>query len=472
MPPTVAAIVCWIGIAGLFYLDRNASARTSKAVWLPVIWFLLVGSRPVSAWLGITPTGREQVEGSPTDALVFFLLLAGGLLVLIRRSSQTRALLRRNGPILVYFGYCLVSVLWAVYPDIAFKKWFKAIGDLVMVLVIVTDGEPIAAFRRLVSHTGFVLLPTSVLYMKYFDGLRFDPSGDLSVVGVTTNKNTLGVVVLVLSLGTLWHVLSLLRDGRQRGWGRRLLAQSTLLAFGGSLLVLAKSATCIACFPLGGILILASSLPAFRRRPVRVHGLMLLLLFTAATTMLAGGGDSVVHTLGKQSNLSGRTDIWNAVIPAAPNAVIGAGFESFWISPEYLAKVVHYLNAIGWWHPEGLNTAHNGYIEVYLNLGWVGVSLIALILINGYWQAYSAFRRQPEIGGLMLAYVPVAALYSVTEAGFRMMDPIWIFLLLAIVFAGGISEGFVKIQPFAQPGRPQSRDERQPLGWTDPLLTR
>ena len=27
--------------------------------------------------------------------------------------------------------------------------------------------------------------------------------------------------------------------------------------------------------------------------------------------------------------------------------------------------------------PKFLNEAHNGYIEVYLNLGWVGVSLIS-----------------------------------------------------------------------------------------------
>ena len=32
----------------------------------------------------------------------------------------------------------------------------------------------------------------------------------------------------------------------------------------------------------------------------------------------------------------------------------------------------------------------------------------------------------------MVAYIVVPAIYSVTEAGFRMLDVIWIFLLLAI----------------------------------------
>jgi hypothetical protein len=40
---------------------------------------------------------------------------------------------------------------------------------------------------------------------------------------------------------------------------------------------------------------------------------------------------------------------------------------------------------------------------------------------------------------LLLAYVLTAAIYSITEAGFRMLDTIWIFLLLAVVAASSAS---------------------------------
>src|SRR5208282_1079520 len=50
-----------------------------------------------------------------------------------------------------------VSVSWSPYPGVAFKRWIKAIGDLVMVLVVVTEADPIAAFRRLFSRVGFIL---------------------------------------------------------------------------------------------------------------------------------------------------------------------------------------------------------------------------------------------------------------------------------------------------------------------------
>ena len=76
-----------------------------------------------------------------------------------------------------------------------------------------------------------------------------------------------------------------------------------------------------------------------------------------------------------------------------------------------------------------------------MNLGWVGVCLISLILISGYRRAVAAFRLNPSVGGLMLAYIIAAAVYNITEAGFRMLDPIWIFLLLAVVSASGVAAG-------------------------------
>jgi O-antigen ligase len=163
-----------------------------------------------------------------------------------------------------------------------------------------------------------------------------------------------------------------------------------------------------------------------------------MVVLAGALIMLFGGKSTVTSALGRQSNLSGRTEIWAAVIPAVPNPLVGAGFESFWIGPN-VQKVWRSLS--GWWQPEGLNEAHNGYIEVYLNLGWVGVGLISFILISGYRRAAAAFRLNPPIGSLMLAYITAAAVYSITEAGFRMLDPIWIFLLLAVVSTGGMAAG-------------------------------
>ena len=51
MTPGIATVVFAVGILGLFALDWDRNARTSKALWLPVVWVSLAGSRMVSQWL-------------------------------------------------------------------------------------------------------------------------------------------------------------------------------------------------------------------------------------------------------------------------------------------------------------------------------------------------------------------------------------------------------------------------------------
>lgn len=439
MKPILATLIFACIIVWLFYLDRDKTARTSKALWIPVIWLGILGSRPVSAWFGDSPTGaNEQLQGSPVDAAVWGVLLLAAIGVLIHRNTRTRTLLTANWPILVYFFYCLISVTWSYHPDIAFKRWYKSIGDLAIALLIATDRQPITALSRLISRVGFVLLPASVLFIRWYGdfGRAYTPDGLQMNTGVTTNKNSLGLLLFVVSLCTLWRVLTLWRAKGRRDRGRHLLAQSILLAFGVALLNMADSVTSIACFILGGMLILATGLRAIRGRPARVHALCLAIFLTGAIIELFGGQAEAVHALGRKSSLSGRTEIWAALIPAAPSPIVGAGFESFWISPSVRK---FQSSMVGWWHPEDLNEAHNGYLEVYLELGWVGVGLIALILVSGYRRAIAAFRLNPSFGGLMLAYIIASAFYSLTEAGFRMMSPMWIFLLLAIVSSSGVS---------------------------------
>jgi exopolysaccharide production protein ExoQ len=440
---SLASIVCSIGIAGLFFLNRDRSIRTSKALWLPVIWLWIVGSRPVSFWMGVSQDQglNQQLDGSPIDAFVFMILMALAIVVLIKRKNQTVSFLKVSLPVVVYFAYCLLSVLWSPYLSVAFKRWTKDVGDLVMVLIVVTEADPIAALRRLFSRVGFILLPASVLFIRYSDmGRGFDPDGNAMNTGVTPNKNTLGLVTFVLALGALWSFRMLFSAKSAPHRSRRLLAQGILLLFGISLLAMAQSATSIACFTLGALLIIATGFPLIRRRPIAVHALVFTILLVGGLTMLFGGEGSIVHAMGRNTNLTGRTDIWKAVIPLVPNPIIGAGFESFWIGPN-LAKLWRTLS--NWRDIQGLNTAHNGYIEVYLNLGWIGICLMAWIIIGGYRRAVAAFRRDPAIGSLMLAYVATATIYSVTEAGFRMLTPTWISLLLAVVAAGGTAAGLV-----------------------------
>jgi exopolysaccharide production protein ExoQ len=460
----LAFLICCAGVAALFYLDRDPSTRISRTLWLPVIWLWIIGSRPVSAWLevwfglGQQASGGSldaQLDGSPADAIVLAGLLAGGIVILFRRKTQTSALLKASVPLLLYFGYCLASVSWSPYPSVAFKRWIKAIGDLVMVLLIVTGTNPIAALRHLFSRVGFILLPASVLLIRYSPlGRGYDLDFKPMNTGVTTNKNTLGLITFVIALGAVWNVRTLLRNRHVPNRSRRLLAQGALLAFGLAVLGMANSATSILCFTLGTALMVVAGLRWVRRRSSRMHTAVLAIALSVGVGMAFGADEAIIHALGRKTDLTGRTQIWKTVIPMARNPIVGTGFESFWNAS---SARLHQFTGVDAPMFKNLVSAHNGYIDVYLNLGWVGVCLIALILISSYWRAGQAFQRNPEIAGLMLAYIVTAAIYSITEAGFRMLTPTWIFLVLAAVTASGVAHGIVNTNPLRPRGARANR---------------
>lgn len=437
MSSSLATLVCAIGILGLFYLDRDKSVQTSEALWIPVIWLWINGSRPISMWLGMAPmkhSANQLLEGSPFDRAIFASLMALGLIALILRRGRITPLLKASWPVLLYFSFGLLSVLWSDFPGVAFKRWTKAIGDLVMVLIVVTDTLPSTALGRLITRVGFVLMPASVLLINYYRdlGTYHTRSGYVGNCGVSTDKNMLGVTVFVLSVGAFWLVFRLWRDKSQPNRARHFLAQGTLLAFGVSLLVMAHSATSGVCFVLGAGLILAAGWSVIERRPAAVHILVLAILLTVSFTIFSGGRAVVVHAMGRERQITGRMEIWEALIPLVTNPLVGAGYESFWLGPRLETMWSTFPGSY-------MNEAHNGYLETYLNLGWVGVGLIALILIHGYRCAVRTFRCEPTYGALLLAYILTAGVYSITEAGFRLLNPVWIFLLLAVVAASGAS---------------------------------
>lgn len=431
MPPPIAAAICTIGILGLYWLDRDAKARTSFALWIPVIWLSIACSRPPATWLGLAPVDSpEQVmEGSPLDRLAFTVLLMAGIIVLISRGKRVGTLLKANGPVLLFFFYCAVSLLWSDYPDVAFKRWIKALGDLVMILIVFSDREPLSAVKRFLARPAYVLIPLSILFIKYYPalGTNYGPWGGPKMnTGVTENKNHLGAICLCLGLGALWRFLVAYEDRENDSRIRVLVAQSVILAMVIWLLYIANSMTSTSCFLMASVLILVIGLRFLVRKPAIISLLILTMISFSLSVVFFGASPEALASMGRDPTVTGRTEVWGWLFSLVRNSLIGTGFESFWLGPR-LEK----LWSIYWWHP---NEAHNGYIEIYINLGWIGIVLLAIFLTAGYRKLMYAYLGNLPLANLGLAYFLVGLVYNFTEAAFfRMLAPVWIFVLFAIV---------------------------------------
>jgi O-antigen ligase len=432
MPPTIASIIFTIGILGLFYLDRHEDSRVSKALWIPAVWLFLISSRPLSLWLGMAPNlnaadpSQALEDGSPIDRNLFIFLLLATVAVLVARWDRVGPLLRKNRLILVFFLFCAVSIFWSAFPLVAFKRWFKALGDLGMVLIIVSESDPLAALKRLLTRLGFLIGPLSILFIKYYPdiGRRLTKSWTVEPIGVSTQKNELGLDCMLYGVFFLWMLVSIYRDREDPGRRRRLLAYGTIIAMIIWLLSQCNSTTSITGFASAGVVMWVASRPS--RKPALVHVLVLTVLGMAVTALFFDPGGGMVAALGKDPTLTGRTETWGLVLGLHTNPWIGTGFESFWLGPR-LKALQEALDGFP------INEAHNGYIEVYLNLGWAGICFIALLLVTGYKRVISGIRRNPGKASLFLGFFLCTLFYSFTEAAFRLMSMAWVLLLLVIV---------------------------------------
>lgn len=435
----VATAFCLLFIVGLFWLNYDNRSRTSTALWIPVVWFLIVGSRNISEWINLGVPMEDGVdrylEGSPADRNTLALLILGGALVLAARSSRLMATLKANLPIVLYFMYCGLSIAWSDYPQVGLKRWFRSLGDLIMVLVVLTDMNPIGAMKRVLSRVGFLLLPLSILFIRYYPELgraygRWD--GKVYWTGVTGGKNGLGMICLVYGLAAGWQFLA---SFRSPGWRSRcglLAAQGLLFLMSIYLLWISDSKTSLASFVLVAGLLAAVSLVDSARKPAVLTVMVLAVVAIPFAVLFLGLGTGTLTSLGRDSTLTGRTDIWRIALQFTVNPITGAGYESFWLGNRLL-EIARLNNA-------GLTQAHNGYLEVYLNLGWIGIALLFFLFVSTYRKLLSGAKHGHELSALLLAFLCSAVVYNYAEGAFKMMSSVWISLLFAAVGSSAFSK--------------------------------
>lgn len=422
------AIVFIIFIGGLFWAEFRSPANRSGALWVPVAWMFLAGSRYVSSWLNLGPTfhsASELSEGSPIDAAAFFSLILAGCYILSQRKIQWDRVFVNNIWIVLYFAYTLSSMGWSDEPFVLAKRWIKDLGNPIMALVILTEPRPYESLGVVVRRLAYLWLPLSVLFIRYYPwmGRDYQADGSPMYTGVGHQKNDLGLICLIVGIYGAWELLRQQKESFSSAAYRdqRVIAV-VLLAMLLWLLRMSDSQTSVVCLSLAIAVLLFARMPAIRSRPNLIIGVPFGTAFTLwALNEQFSIKDSFLAMLGRNPTLTNRTQIWETLRNFEVNPLIGAGFMSFWSGDrlEVIWKMI----------VPGLNQAHNGYLEQYLNLGYIGVGLIIIMITS----ALLKIRRQLAIdhsaGVLRLAIVAVAILYNVTEASFYGINNMWLLFL-------------------------------------------
>jgi O-antigen ligase len=421
---SLATVVCLLFIVCLFLTDLRRADGPSSALWVPLAWMFLAGSRWVSSWLGVAPSlasANDYAEGSPLDRAVFFALIVAGIVVLARRKIDWHRLLLNNKWIVLYLLYCLASMAWSDDPTILMKRWIKDLGNPIMALVILTERRPYEAVAVILRRLTFLLLPLSVLFIRYYPelGRAYHADGSPMFTGVGHQKNDLGLMCLMAGIYVFWELLQRRENKHPTFIHQHKIIAVVVIGMLAWLLRMCDSQTSFVCL-VAAVLILL--LGRIAKRPATIFGVLLAAAVALPLAEMFNLKELALSFLGRDSSLTNRTVVWETLKTMEVNPVVGTGFMSFWTG-DRLEEMFRTFGA-------GINQAHNGYLEQYLNLGYVGVAFIAVIVLSGLLRVRRHLSDDPAAGMLRLSFIVSAVLYNYTEASFYGMNNMWMLLLL------------------------------------------
>jgi exopolysaccharide production protein ExoQ len=437
MPPYLALLLWFVLLVGLFWFDPAKERKVSAALWVPLIYLFFMASRQPMQWVGgqveyaATAMADALEQGDPVNRTISLVLLFLGIAILASRSFRWGNFFRQNWVLTAYLLFALLSVVWSDFPFPAFKKWSRDLGNYLMILVVVTDPLPLEAISTLLRRLGYLLIPLSYVLVKYFPALarQYDPwTGDVTFCGAATSKNMLGILCLVCGIYFFWDTVVRWPNRKDRRQKLVMLVNAALIYLTLWLLLTCNSATSRTCLIIACLVILAAQSKAIQRRP-RILTVAIPVIFLTYIVLFFGLGlnDAFVGAVGRTS-LSGRDEIWRIVLSQHTNPLIGAGYESFWLGPR--------LDRI-WSSGMGtINEAHNGYLEVYLNLGYLGLFLLVLFVAAVYRNICKKLKPFSSIGSLTLAIWTAFVFHNSTEADFRSGLTWLVFVLAALAVSG------------------------------------
>lgn len=433
MPPLLVLLLCIIFILILYIIDHKKNSYNSRALWIPLIWLMIISSRSVSMWFqinAVTEASTEiYLEGNPFDRKIFILLIIVGLLIILKRKIRWNDLLKNNPWLFLFILYCGVSILWSEFPFVSFKRYIRELGSFIMVLIILTEAYPVEAIKTVIKRCFFVLVPLSVVLIKYYSHLgriyhRY--SGELMVTGVTTNKNGLGILCTVCCLALFWMMFTLWINNKISSDKKSFLSQLSIFAISLWLLIIANSMTSLSCFIVGISTLFVIRTPIIKNH-INYFGSFIIL--TLCCILFLQYSIDLIPTLlemvGRDITFTGRTLLWSDLINLVKNPLVGTGFNSFWLGSRMETLWAEY-----WWKPTG---SHNGYLEIFLNLGLIGVFLFIGVIFSTYLHAKRKLLTNFEYGIFRMLFLIVVVLYNIAEATFMLSNLIWfVFLLISI----------------------------------------
>ncbi|MEJ5365024.1 MAG: O-antigen ligase [Desulfosoma sp.] len=363
--------------------------------------------------------GVEDAPGMEPEQLfmVGFALAFTAYVIITAPGKSFRTALRT--PLLwALLLWAALSFLWSEAPDMTLRRTVGVALTAVYAVALrirFTDED----FLKLLGWTALVALVTSLVLVPvapHWAVMEFPHEGAWN--GAFLHKNVLGRIA---ALGILFFAFLRWIDDRPPLWNGALALAA---------LCLWRSESATSLVLVCALAAMGVALRELRKRTRWSGSTVLVVALGLATAGYYAvlNFDLILQLLRRDVTLTGRTPLWAVLLPMLRDRFwTGYGFRAFWLGWDGPSAEVYKVMT---WFPEH---AHNGFLDLWLELGFVGVILgLGLVL------SPLAFHGRAAVQGKPLAIFWVllglfVLFYNLPESYF--MRPNSILWLLAVAAA-------------------------------------
>lgn len=316
-------------------------------------------------------------------------------------------------PVVLYLGWWAVSYLWS-YNVWIFVRDTQFMLPVAAAMVVIVSLLPHRDLSRAIVTACYVAIAWTLVQLVLNPGEAMShPDGAPGWRGAFEHKNAMAPFMLlaILAFATLETRTTLRRAGIAVAAFLIIMSQSTTSLMVGAMLI------AVAWF-----LRRVSAAPPRARGPMLAAGSIGgLAAATAALVYLP----RLVEAAGKDPTLTSRTDIWAGVIEAIQHRPLtGYGIGGVWVhhAAEPTSTILRDLGFI-------VYHSHNGFLEVTLQLGLIGLALFAFLLVRVVSTGWRLMATDAAIGRFAVLYGALVVLISITEVA---TFGLWLVLLCGL----------------------------------------
>lgn len=393
----------------------------------------IVGSVEAFSFIDIEIYGSWSGKGGDRLTAAFSLLqIITSLYLFFLAYRKNRRISTGAVFVLILAAYILMTASWSIDPQTTVRR-------AVLYMFVVVGAVGIAGLLRgdeymellFLTCGGCAILSVLLYITNPYHALMPDGSGAFR--GIFGHKNVCGQVMAAGALAAL-HCLRVKRRGRLLVIA--MFGLFTLLA------IAARSATSfMTIFAYCGV---DAGLRLFRAGgAARIFGIFAVIVVGPVVILVMLYPDAVLEMIGKDPTLTGRTELWTWVLNAiSERPMLGWGYAAFW-SPNNPAAA-EISRVLQWYVPQ----AHNGLLEMTLNLGSVGACYIIFLLARAFWCALRSLRTtERELAASAIACIIGILLTGLSES--VMVEPFQpdtaVFFVTALICDRAMRRGRARV---------------------------